>query len=262
MLLRILPVFCLLLLSASAPTSAGPRKWRVLRTPSFRVLYFDAAVARRIGKRVEALRAAQFTLWSGGDAPRPWRPRCDIYVYPSNRDLVRMTGGTSKAGSAQARPSRLSPGRMLQRRINVAASDRQLMLSTLPHEITHVVAGDLLSGKVPRWANEGMAVLSEQLRKINYYDAILNRALVAGKWFPVKRLMQMRRYPADRRYLSLYYAQSTSLVLFFVTLKSNVTFVRFLKDARRRGYLPALKKHYGITGYADLQRRWLKAAKE
>ncbi len=250
----------LLLLICSAPASAGPRKWRVLLTPSFRVLHLDAAVARRVSKRVGHARAAQFALWGGG-AARPWRPRCDIYIYPNNRDLVRMTGGTSKAGSAQSRPSRLSPGRMLQRRINVAADDRGLMVSTLPHEVTHVVASDLLSGKVPRWANEGMAVLSEHLRKIQYYDAILNRALASGKWFPVKRLMHMRRYPG-RRTLHLYYAQSTSLVLFFVTQKSNATFVHFLRDANRRGYLSALKRHYGIVGYADLQRRWLKAARQ
>lgn len=266
MLPRTLPLTCLiLLLSASTPVFAGPRKWRVQRTPSFRLLHLtdqaDAVVAGRIRKRVEGIRAAQFKLWSGAAPKRPWRPRCDIHVYSNNRDLVRMTGGTSKAGSAQSRPSRLSPGKMLQRRINVAANDRGLMANTLPHEITHVVASDLLAGSVPRWANEGMAVLSEHIRKIKYYDAILNRALAAGTWFPVKRLMGMRRYPG-RRHLGLYYAQSTSLVLFFVTLKSNVTFTHFLKDAHRRGYVPALKKHYGITGYADLQRRWFKAARE
>lgn len=251
----------LLILCASVPASAEPRKWRVLSTPSFRVLYFNAAAARKVSKEIERLRAAQFKLWSQAAPHRPWRPRCDIYVYPTNRDLVRMTGGTSKAGSARSRPSRLSPGRMLQRRINVAADDRGLMTSTLPHEITHVVASDLLAGKVPRWANEGMAVLSEHLSRIKIYEAILNRALASGKWFPVKRLMHMRRYP-PQPHLSLYYAQSTSLVLFFVTQKSNATFVHFLRDADRRGTLAALKKHYGIAGYADLQRRWFKAARE
>lgn len=253
------PLIILLLICTAAPSSAA-RRWKVISTPSFRVMYFDAAVARKVARKVELLRAEQFKLW-GGAAPKLWRPRCDVYIYSSNRDLVRMTGGSSKAGSAQSRASRLSPGRMLQRRINVAATDRALLGNTLPHEITHVVAADLLGGKVPRWANEGMAVLSEQMSSIKYYDAILQRALARGRWFPLKRLMAMRRYP-KRPYLGLYYAQSASLVLFFVSQKSNATFIQFLRDAGRRGVPTAVRQHYGMSGYADLQRRWLKATRQ
>ncbi len=257
MALRLLII--LLLLLVATPTSAA-RRWKVISTTSFRVMYFDAAAARRVARKVEQLRAAQLKLW-GAATTRPWRPRCDVYIYPTNRDLVRMTGGSSKAGSAHSRPSRLSPGRMLQRRINLAATDRGLMGNTLPHEINHLVAADLLGGKVPRWANEGMAVLAEQVSRIKYYDAVLRRALAAGRWFPLKRLMAMRRYPR-RPHLGLYYAQSASLVLFFVSQKSNATFIRFLRDAAKGGMPSALRRHYGISGYADLQRRWLAAARQ
>lgn len=253
---------CLLLVGGNGrPAAAGTRRWQVLQTNNFRVLHLNATTARKFSRRLERLRAAQFQLWGATRTPRPWRPRCVIYLYPTNRDLVRMTGGGSKAGSAQSRPSRLRPGTMLHRRINLAADDRNLMDSTLPHEVTHVVVGDLLGGKAPRWANEGMAVLAEQMSRIQYYDQVLNRALKAGGWFPIKRLMLMRRYPS-RPHLALYYAQSTSLVLYFVSRKDNATFIRFLRQAQRGRYLPALRRFYGVRSYLDLQRRWHTAARE
>lgn len=250
-----------LLVLLAAPGTARARPWRALVTPNFRVLHLHhAAKAAVVAALVERVRGQQLRLW-GGDGPHPaWRPRCEVYIYPSNRVLVRMTGGSSKAGSAQTRHSRLMPGKTLRRRINVAATDRHLLSSTLPHEITHVVASDLVGGDVPRWANEGMAVLAEPLGKIRYYDVVLRRALGAGRWFPLRKLMTMTRYP-DRRHVPTYYGQSTSLVLYLVTLKSNMTFVEFLKVARSRGYVRALRRFYGLTGYKQLQQQWYRATR-
>ncbi len=53
-----------------------------------------------------------------------------------------------------------------------------------------------------------------------------------------------------------YYSQSLSLVRFFVSLRGKQTFTKFVRDSLVIGYERALKAHYGIENYAELDRRW------
>ena len=53
-----------------------------------------------------------------------------------------------------------SPGRT-----NLRADHPQVLTAILPHEVTHVVLADLFTTQqIPRWADEGMAVLAEPRR--------------------------------------------------------------------------------------------------
>jgi hypothetical protein len=53
-----------------------------------------------------------------------------------------------------------------------------------------------------------------------------------------------------------YYAQSMSLVEFFVAERGRQAFTKFLGDSLVVGYEAALKTHYGIMSFAELERRW------
>lgn len=243
------------LMAGAAP--AGRPTWEVLTTPNFRVLHLDAGLARRVAHTAERLRRAQLRAWTGGDeayAPA-WKERCDLYLFTSFREMIVMTGGQPKAGSALVRPSRLYHGRILSRRVNLAANDPGLFRSTLPHEVTHVVLGDLLGGKLPLWANEGAASVAEGPAKQRYYRAIVRHYQARERIYALDVLMNMSGYP-DGAYKMLFYAQSASLVGYLLDLGGKPNFLAFLQYASDKGYDWALRYVYEIAGFEDLQGRW------
>ena len=106
-------------------------------------------------------------------------------------------------------------GRIIARRVNLRADHANLLRAILPHEITHVVLADLFPHQqIPRWADEGMAVLSEPASEQHLRAADLDEPLTKGQLFKLEHLMAMD-YP-EGKYWGLYYAQSVSLTRFSV----------------------------------------------
>ena len=65
----------------------------------------------------------------------------------------------------------------------------------------------------------------------------------------------MDDYP-EPRLIGAFYAQSVSLVDFLCGQRGPQVFSAFLADGMQSGYEPALKKHYGFQGFAELDARW------
>jgi hypothetical protein len=231
-------------------------RWRAINTRSFRVLYLadgDLEVARAVASAAEATRAAQFGKWLPDEAPPGWTPRCDIYLYPSNHVMVQMSGGEPKAGSAAARPSRLVRGTMLQRKVNLAADDHQLIENTLPHEVSHVIVAELMGDRpLPLWANEGLAMLAETRRTRAIYRAIVRSYRRKGQLYPLKTLMTMATYPDFKQ---LYYGQSLSLVRFLLTRGDRSQLLSMLQAGVNES---SLRDYYGFAGFLGLQQAWLR----
>jgi hypothetical protein len=214
-------------------------------------------LAARLAREAERVRLAQLRKWLG-DAPiPPWSPRCDIYLFPSRRLLVKLSGGDSKTGSAVSAPSRLYRGRIMSRRINLAADDAGLFVRTLPHEISHVVLDGLLARDVPLWAHEGLATLEEPEESQQAAEAVVAAHRAAGRTFSVQALFGMGRYP-DREYLQLFYAQSYSLVRFLVEAGGRPRLLAFLRGARPGRVEAALRQNYGWS-YLELQQLWMQS---
>lgn len=228
--------------------------WRVHEAASFRIFHYDERVAARLAREAERARLAQLRNWLG-DAPLlPWSPRCDIYLFPTRKLLVKLSGGDSKTGSALSAPSRLYRGRMVSRRINLAADDPWLFVRTLPHEISHVVLDGLLGRDAPLWAHEGLATLEEPEESQQAAEAVVASHQAAGRTFPLQALLGMSRYP-DREYLQLFYSQSFSVVRFLVEAGGRARLLAFLRGARPGRVEAALRQEYG-WGYAELEQLW------
>ena len=134
--------------------------------------------------------------------------------------------------------------------------DPSAFVAILPHETTHVVlAGRFGDRRLPHWADEGMAVLSEPRERVELHLHNLPRHRRDDELFPVAELMQMDDYPDGRR-IGPFYAESVSLVSFLSSRKGPAAFAHFLNDGLDDGYESALKKDYGIDGFDDLQKRW------
>src|SRR2546423_9176713 len=100
-----------------------------------------------------------------------------------------------------------------------------MMEAVLPHETTHVVlAGMFGNHDVPRWADEGIAVLTEPSFKVELHRRNLEKNHQEGLLFGVLELMQLRDYPPARR-IGAFYAQSVCLVEFMAVMSGPLDLI-------------------------------------
>ena len=232
--------------------------WQVRETPSFRIYHLDAALAERVAEAAEAARTAQANRWAGAVPRGAWSPKCDIYLYPSAKTFSKMTGQPEESPGFSTMG--LNAGKIVARRINLRADHPNLQAAILPHEITHVILADLFpTQQIPRWADEGMAVLAEPSSEQKARASDLGGPLAANRLFKLNDLMVMD-YP-DGKHWALYYAQSVSLTRFLVDLEGPARFIEFVQGSQRNGPEAELRRVYKIEGFADLQARWLAYAK-
>lgn len=245
---------------AGAPLASPTlNRWQVLDTANFRIFHTDPALARQVGEVAEATRSAQLRRWSGSESNTRWVPVCEVFLYPNAAIFSQQTG--QPPDSPGFSTSGLMAGRVTARRVNLRTDHPKLVAAILPHEVTHIVLAELFpEQQIPRWADEGMAVLAEPSDEQQHRAADLHAPLRGGKIFSVDQLMVMD-YPEGQHW-PLYYAQSISLTKYLVELDSPVRFVEFVRDAQKHGFEPALQRHYQISSYRDLQERWLVYAQQ
>lgn len=235
-------------------TPRGETGWAVAETANVRVFHaMSQDKAEKVVRVAEATRVNMTTKWFA-EAARAWSPRCDIYIHASGQAYASKTG--APAGSPGHSTISLEGGRVVVRKVDIRGDDPNYMVGVLPHETTHVVlAGKFGSHHVPRWADEGMAVLSEPRQRVDLHLRNLPTHKRDGTLFGVAELMKMADYPDPRR-VGAFYAQSVSVVDFLCKKKDPATFARFLREALDGKYETALERHYGYRSFADLEQEW------
>lgn len=239
-------------------TAREGKGWALAETANYRVFHATSeAQAARAARLAEAARTALSSRWFGAVPPN-WSPRCDIYLHPT------VVGYSRATKVPQTHPGHSSigmddkTGEVVSRRIDLRMDDVNLWSSTLPHEVTHVIlAGHFGKNQhLPRWADEGIAVLSEARARPGLYTQMLPAARREDKLFRVDVLLRLDDYP-DASRVALFYAQSISLVDFLVKKSGPVTLTRFIRDGLSSGYEPAMKKHYGYASFKEMEQDWL-----
>jgi tetratricopeptide (TPR) repeat protein len=238
-----------------APNAEG---WKVAESANFRIFHQSQALAEQAAQVAERTRANMQQKWFGGGGDG-WIPKCDIYLHPTADAYSRATGQQNSPGHSTLR---MENGRLVLRRIDLHCDDANMLPAVLPHETTHVVlAGQFGQQLLPRWADEGMAVLTEPPEKVERHLANLNKCRKDGQaLFPLQELMQLDDYPRDPRSIGAFYAQSVSLVEYLTNLRGPQTFTLFMLDGMRYGYEKSLQRHYNIQNFADLERGWSEQA--
>ncbi len=214
---------------------AGVVNAEVLETPNFSIHHDDPALARRIGDAAERTRKETHMLWFDEDAV--WAIKCELHLHadgPAGYTTVLKDGG-----------------RVLSLRIDIRATPG--WEDVVSHEVTHaVIAMGLPDQAVPRWADEGAAVRSESPaaieRRVGFFFHDFR-----GNSFTAKQLMLMEQYPEDT---AVFYAESLLLVRFLAAEKGHRVFMKFLREAHRRGYEHALRVHYGFESFDELEKKW------
>lgn len=229
--------------------------WLVQETPSFRVFCSpNLPEAKRLPEACEALRLQLHETWLGGDADH-WSPRCDIVVHSTVAAYVRELGPESRQSSGCATLD-IKLGKIVKRRVDLRADAADWLTTALPHELTHVVlAAHFSDRQVPRWADEGIAILAEPATKQAARRVAMQKALARTSRFAAGDLMSQREYPTGER-RDAFYGQSASLVAFLIERDSPEKFLDFLHAGQRLGFEQALVDVYQIKSLADLDARW------
>ncbi len=240
-----------------------PRKqgqnYSLAETTNFRIFHNQKPeFAERVAQVVEEARTKASVKWFGDDGGT-WTPRCDIYLHATGQDYAEATHTPASSPGHSSINRAQNSDKIVSRGIDVHCDNPNMLLCVLPHETTHVVlAGRFGANDIPRWADEGMAVLSEPRERIDRHLKNLSGFAQQQQLFSTGPLLQLPDYP-EGRYVGVFYAQSVSIVEFLSTRKGAVVFSRFLREGMESGYEPALRKYYGLSGFKELDLAWRQA---
>lgn len=229
--------------------------WSVSETPHFRIFHHQGPeVAEKVAKIAETTRLQMYRKWFGHDGV-DWTPKCELILHPTGTDYHKMTGVSPKSPGHTRIESDPSGKRVVSRRMDLRLDHPGFMEAVLPHETTHVVLAGMFDGhNVPRWADEGIAVLTEPSDRVQQHLRNLAQAASLRQTFGLKELMELPEYPQERR-VSAFYAQSVAVVDFLTRIKGPQAVTQFLREGLKDGYESALRRHYDMD-FATLEVRW------
>jgi hypothetical protein len=233
-------------------------QWFVVETDNFQAYALDSqASARLLAETAESLRHDLQMKWLGTDSSKLWNPKCQIVLHPNVDSYVAACGRGSEH-TVGTSLFKTEEGQIGGRRIDLLGGRADFLSAALPHELTHVVLKDRFPATtMPRWADEGAAILADNDAKQGRHLHDLETALAQHTTFPAAKLLTMDDYPLPDQ-IGTFYGQSASVTEFLVSKETPSMFVNFVQLAAVKGYDAALRQCYGISNAAELDRLWQK----
>jgi RNA polymerase sigma factor (sigma-70 family) len=205
-------------------------------------------VAEEFARKAEVYRREKAMEWVGHEMP-PWPQPCPLTVHP------KPTG----AGGATKFDFNGSGGYTVLS-MDIEGNFDRMLISMLPHEITHTVLAHYFRAPIPRWADEGAAVLSndeaEQRAHYEFWRALVN----AKHNLPLRRLFNLKDYQELNDVpdgVLAFYAHGYSVTRFLVQRKGRGTFLAFVKQGMAGDWDKAVKEQYGFATVEALEEAWL-----
>ena len=210
------------------------------RTANFSVEAPTQEVATAVGEHAEVCRKVIAQQWLGKNLQN-WTTPCPVKVKLTKGEA----GGVTSFGFAK--------GRVSDQTMSVEGRLDRILASAIPHEVTHTVFAAHFGGPMPRWADEGASLLSEDLRERKRHDQITVDLISRRGDMPLERLFRVEDYPQD---LMGFYGQGYSISRFLVEMGGRPRFLAFVRDGLKSGWDPATKNHYGLADTRELHRAW------
>lgn len=243
---RTAPLALALLLLAARPTLAGER----FATENFVVDAPTKELAQKFGEYAEHYRKEKALDWLGYEMPR-WPQKCPLRVQIT----LQRTGGATTFTFDHRQPA------VLSQEMHIFGETKQLLTSVLPHEVTHTVLAHHFGRAVPRWADEGGSVLSENDEERYTHDVKCREVLNQGRGIPLGVLFSLKEYPRDMHVL---YAQGYSISQYLIDKggpDGRKKFLEFVGVGMRndnRNWEQAVQM-YGFNSTDELQVAWIDA---
>ena len=241
--------------------TSGPAIAATVTTTNFVVTAPDKDLARRFADQAEKFRTEKALQWLGQEMP-PWSQPCPLRV-----NITQNGGGGGETSFSFGYDGNRPVVRSQQ--MSIHGPVRQLLESVLPHEITHTVLAYHFGRPVPRWADEGGSVLSENNEERFNHDVKNREYLNAGRGIRLLVLFPLAEYPRDMHVL---YAQGYSVSAYLVErggggLAGRTKLLQFLtigmrSDNPRAHGTPAtwnaaVQQVYGFESVDELEKAWL-----
>jgi RNA polymerase sigma factor (sigma-70 family) len=214
------------------------------RTANFVVEATSRRIAQLVAEAAERHRKAAALAWLGKELP-DWSERCPIKV-------TITLGGTGGATSFS-----FDKGKVASQSMHLEGTLERILTGCLPHEVTHTVFAHHFGCPLPRWADEGAAVLAEDEEEQQRHEKLAHKLLdTPGRAIPLRRLLPMRDFPTEVMAL---YAEGYSLTHYLVEKKDRKTFLAFVKQGNRGDWDRAVRDHYDFHSVEELEEAWLAA---
>lgn len=212
----------------------------VVRTTNFIVETARQDDAEEFARLAEHYRKTKAMEWLGKEMPN-WRNPCRLRISVTN----------SGAGGATTFDFN---GGQVNQEMQIEGNRERLKNSVLPHEVTHTVFAHFFRQPVPRWADEGGSVYSEDDLERNRHEHMCKQTLNAGKGIQLKALFRMKEYPRDVMTL---YTQGHSVTKFLVEKSDRKTFLSFVGMGMQEGWDQASREFYNYDNVDALEAAWL-----
>lgn len=210
-----------------------------MKTANFRVTAPSQRIGRLIADAAERARKDAAMTWLGKELPvRTETCRIMVKISPSG-----MGGSTTFNFDGEA----------VSADMQVEGTLDRILSDVIPHEVTHVVMAEYFRQPLPRWADEGIALLSESEEEGARHVRLAAQTANAGRLIQLKAFCTTRDYPKD---LLGFYSQSYLLTRTLVDRQDRPTFLNFVGVGMVQGWEAAAKEFYGST-LDDLERDML-----
>jgi RNA polymerase sigma factor (sigma-70 family) len=232
--------------AAEPPEAARPVARGRYRTANSLVNAPNWDAAERIAQEAERQRKALALLWLGRELP-DWSQPCPV--------LVKIAGRGSRGRSVM----QFKAGKLAQLEMLLEGPLDRILRNYLPHEVTHAILADWFGSGLPRWADEGAAIMAESAAARSREERVLWQVLDEDRLIPLSRLLALRDYPVDAEAL---HAQGHSLTGFLVSKGGHRCFLTFVREGERHGWGKVVRDFYGYRSVDELQVAWLTAVRE
>ena len=215
-----------------------------IRTPNFVVTAPSDEMAREFGQAAEFYRKQKAIEWLGQEMA-PWPQPCPLTI------TIKMSG----PGGATTFNYDFHGGYVILS-MNIEGGKERMLHSVLPHEVTHTVFAHHFRQPVPRWADEGGSVLSEDDAERANHDQMCRNILNAHQAVPLRRLFQTKEYQEMHNVMALY-AQGYSITSYLVNLGGRQSFLNFVYAGMKNGWDQAVQSYYRFQSVEALEEAWL-----
>jgi hypothetical protein len=211
------------------------------RTPNFVVEAPTQRNAEVVGEHAERLRKEVAMRWLGKELP-DWPRPCPIRV------------NLTENGAAGCTSFSFDNGRVMDQQMTLEGTIQRILEGVLPHEMTHVVLAHRFGRPVPRWADEGAAVLAEDRAERDRHDRLLQEILDRPRrYIPLRRLLAQTNYPSD---VVVLYAEGQSLTRYLVERGGRPKFLAFVAAGMQGDWDKALHEHCSYENVEELEQAW------
>jgi hypothetical protein len=215
------------------------------RTANFTVFAADQQTADLVAGWAEHYRKEKAVQWLGQELPAWGRP-CPVQV------TVKMEGTSGATSFA------FDQGVIRDMKMEIDGPLDRMIASTLPHEVTHTVFASYFRQPLPRWCDEGGAVLMENDVELIRHDKMTRQILNQGGQYSLRALFNLRDYPRDGNKVMTLYAQGFSVCHYLTAIGNQRQFLGFVAAGMQGQWDQACKSIYNLNRVEDLEAAWLK----